>query len=567
MANPATSEMILLSERDREKKPIDIYIVGLGILRGHQVTREVDEAIRCCKEVLYIDRSAEMDAYLRERCPRVTDLHPLSYREGENRLNAYDTMASKVVEAALDHPPVAFGLYGHPLIYAFPPFQVSQAAQLLDLRVKILPGISALDCLLVDLMLDPAHEGLQMYEATDLLIRHRPLQPDVPSLIWQIGAVETALYSELPNSPGRFETLKEYLLKFYPAEHAVVAVYSSDDVQRETSFVKFVLGEMESRAAELHQGMTLYIPPVEHRPVFDEGLVERAMTVEHLRELTAAPSESPATSSTAVAPRRPPMKVTREETDAGLPLVAYALDDAVSMPLVPADSRRRWMDGTGRRFANRCLPLVIANQAGWCLLSSHRLRVEWTGGDDIDSLRVEILSGDPPAPAVSHFGHGILTWMVPYLFRTPVGYNLLVRGPSNHPKDGVYPLEGIVETDSWGATFTMNWKMTRPVHRVTFEVGEPIAMIVPQRRGDLEALSPEIRPIQTAPELRYSLEHWSSLRQAFNADLLSPGSEAQRQGWQRHYFLGRKPDGAAIPVHQTKLRLTPFGAPPDPGGE
>src|SRR3712207_8402233 len=34
-------------------------------------------------------------------------------------------------------------------------------------------------------------------------------------------------------------------------------------------------------------------------------------------------------------------------------------------------------------------------------------------------------------PARSHFGSGILTWNLPFLFRTPPGYNLHVRGPAN----------------------------------------------------------------------------------------------------------------------------------------
>ena len=37
----------------------------------------------------------------------------------------------------------------------------------------------------------------------------------------------------------------------------------------------------------------------------------------------------------------------------------------------------------------------------------------------------------------SHFGSGILTWHLPLLFRTPPGYDLLVRGPANHPKDAM----------------------------------------------------------------------------------------------------------------------------------
>jgi hypothetical protein len=144
------------------------------------------------------------------------------------------------------------------------------------------------------------------------------------------------------------------------------------------------------------------------------------------------------------------------------------------------------MNATDEHFANRCLPMLIANQAGWFVLNPRALRVTWTGGNSRDSLRIESVGGGLPPPAVSHFGHGILTWNLPYLFRTPPGYSLLVRGPANWPKDGIYPLEGIVA--GWSeATFTMNWKVTRPDHSITFEEDEPICMVVPFRVGELEA--------------------------------------------------------------------------------
>ena len=43
-----------------------------------------------------------------------------------------------------------------------------------------------------------------------------------------------------------------------------------------------------------------------------------------------------------------------------------------------------------------------------------------------------------------------------------------------------------METDWLDATFTMNWKLTRPHHPVVFEADEPIAMNSPVRRGQLE---------------------------------------------------------------------------------
>ncbi len=58
-------------------------------------------------------------------------------------------------------------------------------------------------------------------------------------------------------------------------------------------------------------------------------------------------------------------------------------------------------------------------------------------------------------------------------------------------------MEGIVETDWASSVFSMNWKLTRAHMPVRFEVDEPICMIVPQRRAELEEFTPELRPIES----------------------------------------------------------------------
>lgn len=242
-------------------------------------------------------------------------------------------------------------------------------------------------------------------------------------------------------------------------------------------------------------------------------------------------------------------------------LIAYRVSPVPPLRLVTAPQARAWMDATGQRFANRCLPLLIANQAGWFILNSHALCATWDGGDGKEALRLEYFSGAPPYPAASHFGHGILTWHIPYLFRTPPGYNLLARGPANWPKDGAIALEGIVETDWSVATFTMNWKLTAIGRPVTFEVGEPLCMLVPQRRGDLEAFQPEVRDLASDPDVSRAYRRWTETRDRFLADLQVPDSEAVKQSWQKDYFRGSAPDGSAAPVHQTRLHLREFDDP------
>jgi hypothetical protein len=240
--------------------------------------------------------------------------------------------------------------------------------------------------------------------------------------------------------------------------------------------------------------------------------------------------------------------------------VAYCLDrghNYGTMRLVPAPSKRSWMNLSYARFAYHCLPMVIANQAGWFILSAHKLTVRWSGGNDLDALNIFFLSGNEPYPAVSIFGRGILTFQIPFLFRTPPEYNLLVRGPANCPKDGAHPLEGLVETDWAVATFTMNWQITRPDHTITFEEGEPIAMIVPQRRGELERFRPVLEPLEDDPETTRRHIAWAQSRREFvGAKRTCPVDAVVT--WQDHYLRGTDLEGVKYPNHQTVLHLHPF---------
>jgi hypothetical protein len=133
-----------------------------------------------------------------------------------------------------------------------------------------------------------------------------------------------------------------------------------------------------------------------------------------------------------------------------------------------------------------------------------------------------------------------------------------VRGPANWSKAGAYALEGVVETDWSIATFTMNWRLTHLHQTVQFDEGEPICMIVPQRRGELERFQPTIQDIQANPELYAGYEHWRASRKQFMIGKNTPGSGLTDQSWQKHYFQGAAPNGLVAPEHQLKLNLRDF---------
>lgn len=230
-------------------------------------------------------------------------------------------------------------------------------------------------------------------------------------------------------------------------------------------------------------------------------------------------------------------------------------------PLIirPAPLEREWMHATHERFAYRCLPLNIANAHGWEILSPSGFTAGWNGLPGLAAVLIGADAGTT-APAVSHFGHGILTFHIPALFRTEPGYDLMVQAPINRPKDGIYGLSGVVETDWAPFSFTMNWVFTRPNVLLRFEKNEPICHIFPVRRGELEKITPYARPLSDDPVFKAEYEAWSASRNTFNADLKTPGSEAQAKKWQKIYLRGTTESGAveAAEDHRTKLRLKPF---------
>jgi len=242
-------------------------------------------------------------------------------------------------------------------------------------------------------------------------------------------------------------------------------------------------------------------------------------------------------------------------------LICYPTREGEAPTIVIAPVERGWMDRSFRDtagFAYRCLPLNMANAHGWMILNTTPFTAVWDGNVGLDALVLTPRSAGETLLAGSHFGTGILTFYIHALFRTEPGYDLMVTGPINEPKDAIQPLTGLVETDWSPFTFTMNWKLTRKNTPVAFERDEPFCMIFPVRRDLLESVEPEIRAMASDPQVLADYTAYAESRLAFKREVAVPGSEAQRQGWQRHYFQGRTHSGAVAPDHRTKMTLREF---------
>lgn len=132
-----------------------------------------------------------------------------------------------------------------------------------------------------------------------------------------------------------------------------------------------------------------------------------------------------------------------------------------------------------------------------------KFKVTWNGKKMLNSLQFEFPEEQEKARGqiVSLFGYGIISFRIPWLFRTSEGFGLFVRGPTNHYKENVVPLDGFVETDWAPYTFTRNWKIVKPNSPIWFKKGEAVCMIIPYPIAVIEQFKTRIAQIDDEPEL------------------------------------------------------------------
>lgn len=224
-----------------------------------------------------------------------------------------------------------------------------------------------------------------------------------------------------------------------------------------------------------------------------------------------------------------------------------------------ADWQRDWMDATPNRHAYRCLPLTIANQAGWWVRNPVGFVARWQGSAAPGSIDFRFdVAGDYWSSWInSQFGEGIITWNTPFLFRTrPEGSRLLICGPANYFKADAHPLMALIESDWMTMSFTMNWKLTTSERSIRFEPGEPLFQAIPLAGNvgaDLETAAVRYQKLSDDPEMARAYQDWSRSRSDFQQAKAAGAIAPDR--WQKDYFKGGGPARRDAPAgHRTKLK-------------
>ena len=200
-----------------------LTVIGTGI-RAQQLTPESLLALRESDELLYLASEPGGGAWLERLHANARSLEGC-YAEGERSV-VYAAMVEEILEPVRKGRSVCAAFYGHPGVFVTPSHKAIRIARAEGFPARMLPAVSAEDCLFADLGIDPGASGCQSYEATDFLEPPRPVDGRAHLILWQISVVGERRTVASPHLEG-LAVLTEALLSHYPPEHEVVVYEAS----------------------------------------------------------------------------------------------------------------------------------------------------------------------------------------------------------------------------------------------------------------------------------------------------------------------------------------------------
>lgn len=239
----------------------DIYLLGSGVLSFLDITLLTQSILKECASVYHLVDMHTVERYLSKVTKRAVSLNPLYYIDGRDRRDIYRDIVNHVVEGALNERPVALLMHGHPLVYSSISRGVYEEAEKKGLRVEAIPAVSSLDRIFTSLRLDIGFNGIQIYEASSLVLRELPLNVKSDCLLFQLGAFMNPLASKQRSpDPGELTPLRNYLSRWYPERHPLKLVEVAVELGFENQILDLELRALEAMAPHIRYNSSLYIP-------------------------------------------------------------------------------------------------------------------------------------------------------------------------------------------------------------------------------------------------------------------------------------------------------------------
>ncbi len=250
-----------------EEKTADIYLLGSGTFSFLDITLLTQHIlVEQCKTLYFLHDLPSLEKFLKKLVPNAENLLPIYYGEGKERFEIYKNIVSHVIETDERKRPVALLLHGHPLVCSTLSRLLIQECENRGLALEIVPAVSSLDRMFVDLKLDIFEYGVQILVAAAVVGQNIPLNPRLGCLLFQIGSLNTVAARLASAKTEEVSQLRDYLLKFYPGHHMVKIVESAVEIGFESRVVEIPLENLMKVCKFFNYNASMYVPPLPTSP-------------------------------------------------------------------------------------------------------------------------------------------------------------------------------------------------------------------------------------------------------------------------------------------------------------
>jgi hypothetical protein len=267
-----------------------LTILGSGIRSIGQLTLEAVKYIERADKVFYCVADPATAGYIKGRNASAIDLYEY-YANSKARDETYIQMAEAMLAPVRTGLEVVGVFYGHAGSFVSPSRRALTIARSEGYKAVMLPGISAEDCLFADLLIDPSYPGAQTVEATDLIIRNRPLMTSGHVVIYQVGCVGQAGFTFQGYENNQFGYLSQRLEREYGGSHPVVNYKAAISPLAEPTIQRYTVADLSKADVQktIDTTSTFYIPPKTLLPIADTAAITDAAWMSRASQLALPP--------------------------------------------------------------------------------------------------------------------------------------------------------------------------------------------------------------------------------------------------------------------------------------
>jgi hypothetical protein len=154
---------------------------------------------------------------------------------------------------------VCGAFYGHPGVFAGVPHEAIELARREGYDARMEPGVSAEDCLYADLGIDPGRYGCQHFEASQLMLYRRRIDPSAYLVLWQVGVAGDRSLMRFATGADYRQVLVDVLMRDYDPGHEAIVYKVATLPTQQPRIDRTTIAQLPALDIDMHA--TVVIPP------------------------------------------------------------------------------------------------------------------------------------------------------------------------------------------------------------------------------------------------------------------------------------------------------------------